>query len=338
MKQILITKAGAPDVLQLQEVETPKPKTDQVQIDVRAAGINFADILARKGMYPDAPKIPCVVGYEVSGVVSAVGDNVDESWLGKEVLSLTRFGGYSDVVNVPAHQIFEKPDALTFEQAASIPVVYLTAWQLLVSMGGLQKGETALVHNAGGGVGLAALDIIKHSGGTAIGTASARKHEFLKNRGYDVLIDYRTQDWLAEVMTYTDGKGVELIIDPIGGDNWTKSFKALRATGRLGMFGISSATEAAGGKVFGLLKVVLSMPKFSPIPLMNDNRGVFGVNLGHMWHEPEKVDVWFETILNGVRDGWVRPQVDKVFAFEKAAQAHQYIEDRKNIGKVILVP
>ncbi len=338
MKQIVITKAGGPEVLQLKEVKTVNPKPAEVQIDVRAAGVNFADILARKGMYPDAPKIPCVVGYEVAGVVSAIGENVDSSWMGKEVLALTRFHGYADTVNVPVSQVYEKPQNLSFEQAAAIPVVYVTAWQLLVSMGGLKPGETVLVHNAGGGVGLAALDIIKHIGGRAIGTASAGKHNVLKERGYDNLIDYRTQDWFDKVMKHTDNKGVELIIDPIGGEHWKKSYKALRATGRLGMFGISSATEASGGRLLGLLKVVLSMPKFSPISLMNDNRSVFGVNLGHMWHEPEMVRVWFEAILNGAREGWIRPHVDKVIKFEEAAQAHQYIEDRKNIGKVILTP
>ena len=338
MKQITITKAGGPHVLQLQEKPTPPPAVGELQIEVRAAGINFADILARKGMYPDAPKIPCVVGYEVSGVVAAVGDGVETSWIGKPVLALTRFGGYADVVNTPAKQVFEKPDELTFEQAAAVPVVYLTAWQLLVVMGALQSGETVLVHNAGGGVGLAALDIIKHFGGTALGTASAGKHDFLRERGYDHLIDYRSKDWFAEVMHHTNNRGVELIIDAIGGDNWKKSYKALRHTGRLGMFGVSSATAGSGGKIPGFLKLLLSMPLFNPISLMNLNRGVFGVNIGRLWHEQDKVFDWFSAVLNGVKEGWIRPHVDRLFSFEEAAGAHQYIEERRNIGKVILQP
>lgn len=336
MRQIVIPKYGDPDVLQIRESETPPPPTGHLQIRVHAAGINFADILARKGLYPDAPKAPCVVGYEVAGVVQAVGTDRDDSWIGQPVLALTQFGGYSDVVNVPAAQVFEKPEVLSFEQAAGVPVVYLTAWQLLVAMGGLQAGETVLVHNAGGGVGLAALDIIKHIGGTAIGTASRHKHEFLRDRGYDHVIDYRTQDWFKEVMRITDNKGVELIIDPLGSAHWKQDYKALRHTGRLGMFGVSSLTES-GGKVWNLLKFILSLPRFSPLSLMNHNRSVYGVNIGHLWHESEKVGSWFSSLLQGVNNGWLRPHVDRTFPFEAAAEAHRYIENRKNVGKVVLV-
>lgn len=337
MKHIVITKSGAPDVLQVQNKPDPQPKSGELLIRVHAAGINFADILARKGMYPDAPKIPCVVGYEVSGIVEAVGNGVDASWIGKPVIALTRFGGYADVVLVPEHQVFKKSDKLSFGEAAAIPVNYVTAWQLLVAMGGLQEEETVLVHNAGGGVGLAALDIIKHFGGRAIGTASAGKHDFLKHRGYDHLIDYRSRDWSEALLEITDGNGVELIIDPLGGANWKKSYAALRHTGRMGVFGVSTLTEGSN-KYIGMIKFMLSLPKFNPLSLMNRNRGVFGVNVGHLWHEPEKVNKWFSHILRGVEEGWINPHVDRTFKFEEAGLAHQYIEDRKNIGKVILAP
>ena len=337
MRQIFITKYGKPEVLKIRESDIPPPKAGHLQIEVRAAGINFADILARKGLYPDAPKAPCVVGYEVSGVVKAVGDDLDASWIGQPVFALVRFGGYSDSLNVPAAQVFVKPDVLSFEQAAGLPVVYITAWQLLVVMGGLQSGETVLVQNAGGGVGLAALDIIKHVGGIAIGTASAHKHDFLRKRGYDHLIDYREQDWFREVMQITNNKGVELIIDPMGSAYWKQDYKALRHTGRLGMFGVSSLTES-GGKVWNAIKFFSKLPRFNPISLMNQNRSVFGVNIGHMWHESEMVGTWFSSLLQGVNDGWINPHVDRIFKFKDAAESHRYIEERKNVGKVVLVP
>ncbi len=337
MKQIVISKVGGPEVLKIREQSDLKPKQGEMLIRVRASGVNFADILARKGMYPDAPKLPCVVGYEVAGIVEAVGRGVDASWVGKPALALTRFGGYADLVSTPAQQVFEKSEKISFDQAAAIPVNYLTAWQLIVVMGGLKAGETVLVHNAGGGVGLAALDIIKHFGAKAIGTASARKHEFLKQRGYDHLIDYRTQDWTTALKELTDGKGVELIIDPIGGGHWKKSYNALRHTGRLGMFGISSMTES-GNKVLGAIKFLRAMPRFGPLDLMNKNRGVFGVNIGHLWDEPEMVNAWIREILKGAEEEWIRPHVDRTFKFEQVGEAHQYIEDRKNIGKVILAP
>jgi len=337
MKQIFITGHGGPEKLQLRESPDPTPGRGEIRIRVKASGINFADILARQGLYPDSPKSPCVVGYEVSGVVDAVGAGADASWTGKETLALTRFGGYSDVVVVPLRQVFEKPGSISHEQAAAIPVNYLTAWQLLVVMGALKPKETVLIHNAGGGVGLAGIDIARHVGATIFGTASSGKHAFLKQRGLHEAIDYRTKDWTVELNKLTRGKGVALITDPIGGNHWKKSYKALRSTGRLGMFGVSAATTS---KLFGplrMLPVALGMPFFHPIPLLNSNKSVFGVNLGHMWHEGEMVANWTQVLLEGVAEGWVRPHVDKTFPLARAGEAHAYIEERKNIGKVVLV-
>lgn len=338
MRQIVITAAGGPDKLVVRDAADPEVTAGSLRIRVRASGINFADILARKGLYPDAPKIPCVVGYEVAGTVDAVGDGVEAGWVGKDVLAMTRFGGYADTVVVPLAQVFEKPASLSFEQAAAIPVNYLTAWQLLVTMGALSADETVLIHNAGGGVGLAAIDVARHIGARIIGTASAGKHAFLRERGLHEAIDYRTQDWTPEVARLTGDRGVELITDPLGGKHWKKSYAALRSTGRLGMFGISVATES---KLFGplrLLPVALGMPFFHPIALMNSNRSAFGVNLGHMWHETAKLRPWMQAILQGVADGWVRPHVDSVYPFSEAGKAQQHMEQRRNIGKVVLVP
>ncbi|MFZ5518995.1 MAG: synaptic vesicle VAT-1 family membrane protein [Candidatus Zhuqueibacterota bacterium] len=338
MKQVAITKVGGPDVLKIRELPNPVPQSNEVLIRVKAAGVNFADILARKGVYPDAPKLPCVVGYEVSGIVENVGESADKRLIGKPVLALTRFNGYSDVVTAPEIQVVVKPNSLSFEQAAAIPVNYLTAWQLLVAMGGLKKGESILIHNAGGGVGLAALDIARKIGATTFGTASSQKHDFLKSRGLDHAIDYRSQDWTEELKRLTDRKGVELIIDPIGGSHWKKSYKALRHTGRLGIFGISTVSTSSRNGKLQLLKIVFQTSKFHPFHFMNANRGVFGVNIGHLWHEGPKVRGWLDEIMAGVDQSWIRPHVDKTFPLEQAGDAHIYIEERRNIGKVILVP
>jgi NADPH:quinone reductase-like Zn-dependent oxidoreductase len=336
MKQIFIIGSGGPEKLRLRESPDPSPAAGEIRIRVKASGVNFADILARQGLYPDSPKVPCVVGYEVSGTADAVGPGSDQSWVGRDVFALTRFGGYSDVVTVTEKQIFEKPASLSHEQAAAIPVNYLTAWQLLVVMGSLKPEETVLIHNAGGGVGLAAIDIARHIGATIYGTASIGKHAFLKQRGLHEAIDYRTKDWSIELKRLTRGKGVALITDPLGGNHWKKSFSALRSTGRLGMFGVSVATTS---KLFGplrLLPVALGMPLFHPIPLMNLNRSAFGVNLGHMWHETGMIEAWMQILLKGIADGWVRPHVDKTFPLAQAGEAQTYMEERKNTGKVIL--
>jgi NADPH:quinone reductase-like Zn-dependent oxidoreductase len=338
MKQVVILKNGGPEVLQVQEKSDPEPGEQEVKIRVKASGINFADLLVRRGIYPSAPKKPCVVGFEVSGVIESLGQNVDSSWLGKEVIAMTRFGGYSDVVVAPVARTFEKPPSLSFEQAAAFPVTYLTAYQLLVVMGALKKHETILIHNAGGGVGLAALDFAKHIGAKTLGTASSHKHEFLQKKGLDFAIDYTNRDWLEEVKKITDGRGVELIIDSIGGKHLDKSYQALRRTGRLGSFGISLATRTKRSAKLNLIKAVLQTKKYSPVRLMNANKGVFGVNIGHLWNEEERVRGWLMDIIQGVEEGWLNPHVDKIFPFSQAGEAHMYIENRRNIGKVVLVP
>ena len=338
MRAIVTTANGDVRVMKVEQRPDPQPQTGQVLIRVKAAGLNFADILARQGLYPDGPPKPCVMGYEVAGMVEAVGDGVDQNLIGKAMIAMTRFGGQAELVAVSAAQVFPKPDELTFEQAAAIPVNYLTAWALLVTMGGLKKDEAVLIHNAGGGVGLAALDIAKHIGARTFGTASTGKHEFLRARGLDHPIDYRNQDWLPVLKGLTNGRGVELVIDPLGGPSWKKSYQALRTTGRMGVFGISVASASGIKGKLRALKAIALMPRFNPVGLMNRNKGVFGLNLGHMWGEGEKVAGWTSEIMRGVAEGWIKPHVDRAFPFAQIADAHTHIESRKNIGKVVLVP
>lgn len=338
MRQVVTTRTGGFDVIKVEQRPDPEPGAGDVVVRVRAAGLNFADVLARQGLYPDAPPMPCVMGYEISGVVEKLGEGVNSSLAGKSVVALTRFGGQSELVSVKATQMFEKPPDLTFEQAAAIPVNYLTAYALLVVMGSLREGESVLIHNAGGGVGLAALDIAKKIGALTFGTASPAKHKFLKERGLDHPIDYRGKDWQPVLKELTSGRGVDLVIDPIGGQHWKKSYAALRHTGRLGMFGVSTASATGIAGKLKLLKAVIQTPWFHPFPLLNKNRGVFGLNLGHLWHEPEKVAVWMRDILRGVEEGWIKPYVDRTFSFAETGEAHKYLEERRNIGKVILVP
>lgn len=338
MQRVITPQAGSPDVLTLEDAPDLTPGPDQVVVNVKAAGLNFADVLARQGLYPDAPPFPNCMGYEFAGIVEAVGPGVDSNWQARQVFGLSRFNAQATQVCVPVDQVFELPEGMDFETAAAIPVNYLTAWQLLVVMGSLQPEETVLIHNAGGGVGLAALDIARHIGATTFGTASPGKHDFLKKRGLDAAIDYRSGSWEAAVARLTDSKGVELIIDPIGGSHWKRSYRALRSTGRLGMFGISSASESGLKGRLKLLPTLAGMPILHPIGLMNNNKGVFGVNMGHLWEENDKIRIWMERLLQGYKHGWLRPHVDKAFRFSEAAEAHRHLELRRNIGKVVLVP
>ncbi len=340
MRQIWIPKAGPPEVLELREAPDPDPQPGEVRIRVEATGVNFADIVGRLGIYPDLPKMPVVVGYEVAGQVDQVGDGVDASWKGRDVLAPTHFGGYSDVICVNEQQVAQRPEGMSAEIGAAIPVNYLTAYQLVCVMGGLSPGETMLVHSAGGGVGIAATQLAKHRGAKVIGTASARKHDFLKDMGVEHCIDYRTQDFEQRVKEITNGRGVELVLDAVGGSSFKKSYRCLAPTGRLGMFGISSAATGKTRSIVSFMKMLATMPwfQFTPLALINQNKGVFGVNLGHLWNEKDLVGSWLEKLLELYRKGAVQPVIAERFSFDDAAQAHHYIQDRKNIGKVLLVP
>jgi len=340
MRQIWITKPGAPEVRELKEAPDPDPRAAELRIRVEASGINFADILGRMGLYPDLPPMPVVVGYEVAGRVDRAGAGVDPGWVGRDVLAMTRFGGYADVVCVPEKQVFVRPEGMSAEQGAGIPVNYFTAWQLVVVMGGLKAGETMLVHSAGGGVGIAATQIARHIGATVIGTASTAKHAELRRLGVNHLIDYRSEDFEARTREIMAGRGVELILDAVGGDSFKKSYRLLCPTGRLGMFGISSAATGKERSIVSVLRTIAGMPwfQFTPVSLLNANKGVFGVNLGHLWREVERIRGWADKLLELWKQGVVRPQIARTFRFDEAAAAHHYIQDRKNLGKVLLVP
>jgi NADPH:quinone reductase-like Zn-dependent oxidoreductase len=340
MRQIWITRAGQPEVLEVREAPDPVPKSGEVRIRVEASGVNFADILGRLGIYPDLPPMPVVPGYEVSGRVDASGPGVDAGWTGRDVFALTRFGGYADVVCVPLKQVFERPAGMSAPEAAAIPVNYLTAWQLLVVMGALKPDETILIHSVGGGVGIAATQIAHHIGARIIGTASAAKHVEMRELGVEHLIDYRTENFETRVREITGGRGVELIIDAVGGESWKKGYRILAPTGRLGMFGISAAASQKERSVLGMLSVLANTPwlQFNPLSLMNANKGVFGVNLGHMWGEVDRMRGWAERLLDLWRQGAIKPRIGRSFRFDEAAKAHHFIQDRHNIGKVLLVP
>jgi NADPH:quinone reductase-like Zn-dependent oxidoreductase len=334
MRQIWIPKIGGPDVLEVREAADPEPQPGEVRIRVAASGINFADCLARMGLYPDAPKLPAVVGYEVAGEIDRVGAAVEGVSEGMRVVAATRFGGYSDTVLVPAANVLPVPADLSFEGAAALPVNYLTAWIMLIWIGNVHPGERVLIHAAAGGVGQAALQICRWRGATVFGTASASKHARLKDNGVAHCIDYNTQDFEAEIKRITDGEGVDVVLDAVGGRSFAKSYRCLGPLGRLFVFGVSSFAPRSTRSLPAVLKGFLRMP----ISLMDDNRGVFGVNVGHLWDRVELLTRMLSDIVRLTGDGVLSPVVDRVFPFDRAGEAHAYIQGRKNFGKVLLTP
>jgi NADPH:quinone reductase-like Zn-dependent oxidoreductase len=340
----VITKNGPPEVLQVQErPDAPAPGPGEVRVAVKAAGINFADTMARTGVYPDAPPVPSVVGYEVAGEIESVGDGVKDLFVGDRVIAGTKFGGYAELVTVPAGQLLSLPKKLSFEQGAAVPVNYGTAYAALVIMGGLREGDRALIQAAAGGVGIAGTQIAKSLGAEIFGTASPSKHDAIREQGVAHAIDYRNQDFEAEVMRITEGEGVDVIIDAIGPSSFRKDYRILRPGGRLIMFGASEIQTGEKRNVRAALGGLMRMPRatmpwWKSLAVMNENKGVFGLNMLSWWNTEGSLDRLTDPLTDGLADGTLTPVIAESFPFDRAADAHRFIAERKNIGKVVLVP
>jgi NADPH:quinone reductase-like Zn-dependent oxidoreductase len=333
VRVVEITKTGPPEVLQVVQRPAPeRPLGDQVLIDVKAAGINFADTLARIGLYQDAPKPPCVVGYEVAGLVSAVGPGVESFSPGDRVMAGTRFGGYAESVLAKASDTVALPDKLTFEQGAAIPVNYATAWAALVRYGSLQPGERVLIHAAAGGVGISATQLAKHFGGEVWGTSSPGKHEAIRGFGVDHPLDYTRDGWEKDLPPF------DLVLDAIGGKSFRTSYELMRPGGRLVAYGASSVSSGEKRSIPAALRTVVRMPRFNLIKQMSSSKAVIGLNMLRLWDDQGTLDPWIEPLKGLMADGTIDPVVAEAFPFARAADAHRMIAERRNVGKVVLVP
>lgn len=343
MKAVVLTGTGGYDVLRVEERPDPPVGHGEVRIAVKAAGVNFADTMARVGLYPDAPKPPCVLGYEVAGEVESVGEGVSEHSVGDRVVAGTRFGGQAELATTPASQVWPLPDELSFEQGAAFPVNYGTAYAALVMMGSLREGNRVLIHAAGGGVGISATQIARNAGAEIFGTASASKHEAIRAQGVDHPIDYRSLDFEQEVMRLTDGEGIDLAIDALGPTSFRKDYRLLRSGGRLVMYGISENSREGKRDVLATLKGLATMPTatmpwWKSLLVMNENKGVFGLNMLKWLDSEGSLDRLVEPLMADLNAGRLRPVVAETFPFERAGDAHRFIAERRNVGKVVLFP
>jgi NADPH:quinone reductase-like Zn-dependent oxidoreductase len=332
MRAVVITKHGGPEVLEVQERPDPPLGPGQVRIAVAAAGINFADVMARMGLYADAPKPPCVVGYEVAGTVLELGAGVESLSHGQRVFAGTQFGGYASQVVVRAGDVVPLPDDLTFEQGAAIPVNYGTAWAGLLGYGSLQAGERVLVHSAGGGVGIAATQIAKRAGAEVYGTASPGKHARILELGVDHVIDYTKAGWEQGLPRF------DLIMDAIGGASFRRSYSLLRPGGRLVAFGASAVVSGEKKNVATALRAVARMPRFNLIKQMSESKAVIGLNMLTLWKDRGSLAPWISPLSEMLADGTIKPVVAGAFSFEEAGAAQTMIVERRNVGKVVLAP
>lgn len=339
MRALVNVRAGGPETLKVEQRPDPLPQPGQVLVRVKRAGLNFADIQARMGLYPDAPKFPMVMGYEVSGVIEALGNGVTGLSKGDRVISMCRFGGQAELVAIPAIQVRKMHDGLGFDEGAALPVNALTAFHMLFWVAPIQPGMTVLIHMAAGGVGLLAIQLCKTIPNvTIIGTSSASKHEFLKAQGVHHCIDYRTADYVKEVKALTGGHGVDRVMDALGGPDWDKNFGLLRPGGHLFCFGWANMVGGTSRSLLRVASQFLQLRRFSPMELMTRNRGVSGTNMLHFLGSGEEVLMahHLDKVLELNAAGKLTAHVDKVFPLEQAGEAHQYVQDRKNVGKVLL--
>lgn len=338
MKTYTIVKYGEPEkAFELQQKPTPVPASNEILIAVEAFGINFADIMARNGLYQDAPPLPSVVGYEVVGRVEVCGSDVKNKLeKGTRVVAFTRFGGYATHVVTDERAVVPIGENMDAGEACALAVQYTTAWFCAEEMTRLRKGNHVLVQAAAGGVGTALVQLCKRHGCIIYGTAgSEKKLEYLRELGVDHPINYNKSDFLEEVKKIRP-EGLDVAFDSIGGKSFRKSFKSLNKGGRIVSYGIS---ENLGGslQIFDTLKMVFNFGIYHPILLLLHSRGMTGVNMLRIAdYHPDWLKVCLESVVDLLHKGEIKPVVGGVFSADKLAEAHRFVESRQSMGKVIV--
>ena len=337
-KSLVLYKTGKKPVFKLEESKSGTPGSDQLLVDVSAAGVNFADVLMAQGLYPDTPELPVVPGYEIAGVVKQAGKNC-KTKKGERIASMTYFGGYTDEIIIPEGQAVKIPKNISFEEAASIPVNYVTAAIALIDMGRVRKGDWVLVHSGAGGEGRLALQIAKSLGAITIATVgSDAKIKTVREAGADYVLNHREKDFRAETQRITKGRGVDCILDPIGGRNLIRDFSCLVPAGRVVLFGLADIMKEDKPSRIGGLKAFVKSLRFSPMLLMNRNSGVFGLNV-IKYLNPNAIDRLNEHFNEGMKlagQGKIVPMIGGTFRLEDAQDALTELSSRKTVGKLIL--
>ncbi|MDG5758617.1 NADPH:quinone oxidoreductase family protein [Natronococcus sp. A-GB1] len=323
MKAIEVTEYGDSDELEFVDRDVPEPDAGEVRIEIEAAGINFADVMQRRGVYPGGPEAPYVPGMEAAGTVDATGEGVDLDE-GDRVVTMLDRGGYAEYATANAQMLFPIPEGMSFEEAAGFPVQFLTAHSCLFGWGELEEGESVLIQAAAGGVGTAAVQLASNAGAEVFGTASSEeKLEVAADLGCDHPIKYTETDFRETVEAETDGEGVNLVLESVGGDVFERSLDAMAHFGRMVTFGVASGEPASAENR----------------RLLFENKSVRGFHLGQAaMHDPSRIMQAVPDLTEGFASGDLEVIVGESFPLEEAADAHRYIEDRKSSGKVLLKP
>ena len=322
MHAVRIHQFGDERVLRYEQVADPEPGPGQVRVTVRAASINRGDLARRNGTYPGEVVFPLTLGWEVAGEIDAVGEGVDAGRCGQRVLALGLSGGYAEHFVTADGAAISVPETLGYDAAASIAVVFLTAWNGLVTAAQVQPGEWVLVHAGASGVGMAGIQIAKYRGARVLATASsAAKLEFARQLGADATINYSERDFVEETWRLTDGRGVDIVLESVGGETFEQSLDVLRVNGRLVTIGNTVGKTAA----------------VDPSALIRGNLSLHGLYLG-TWVTNGGAWPVLNEIIRLIVDGTFRVAIDHRFPLREAAAAHRYLGQRQNIGKVVLQP
>lgn len=335
--RIVISRYGGPEVFVFDEHELPAPGPGQVRVAVRAAGINFAEVFCRLGLYRAAPPPPFVPGFEVAGVVESVGEGVEEFTVGDRVFGVTRFGGYQGGIVADAERLQPMPEGWSFEEAAGFPAAAVTAGYGLLEPGNLRPGEIVVVHSAAGGVGSMAVQLAQAVGAEVIGTCGRdEKLEVLEELGCVLSINYRKEDWVARVrQRYPDG--VHVVFDALGGRYYKQGFDLLRPRGRLIAYGMGSATPA--GKRPNWPKLawqILTLPRYSPFALVPQNKLIAGFNVLLLWDELDVMREVQQRCLEHARAGSLKVRVSQVAPYDQVGVLHEALQSGRTTGKLVL--
>ena len=337
MKAAVVTRFGPPEVLKIQELPIPEPEEGHLLVKVKAIGLNFADVFARMGVYPGIPNPPFVPGLEISGIIHKVGARVSRFKRGDRVLAFTRLGAYAEYVSVDVGHAVAMPKKMSFEEAAAIGVAYLTAYHGLIRLANIQKGEKLLIHAAGGGVGIATIQIAKHLGAEVFGTAgSETKLEVARAQGLDHAINYRTQSFDRVIRDATNGYGIDVIMDSVGGALFRKGWKLLAPMGRYVLFGFAAVTGKKTVNRVKALKEIAAYPVIFPPFVVSRNLGFFGFNLFFLMHKVEYLKQAVAQVLKWYGQKVIKPVIGAKFPFDEITKAQEFLQSRKSYGKVVV--
>ena len=324
MKAVQLKEYGGPEVLNLVDIERPVPKGHEVLIEIKAIGVNYADTARREGQYVVKTPLPFIPGAEIAGIVAQVGEKVTKVKPGTRIVTLIESGGYAEFALADERALIPIPEQLDFHTAVALPLQGLSAYHILKTMGRLEKGESVLVHAAAGGVGTIAVQLAKLFGaGKIIATASSdEKLALAREMGADVLINYSEPDWEQQVLEATDGRGVNVALEMVGGEVFNKTVRCLATFGRLVIFGAASGEQS----------------RFYPSSLMARNQSVIGFFLPQIMRKQELLQPSLVELLTYLGEGKLKLTIGGVFPLEEAAQVHTLLQSRKTQGKLILEP